>query len=82
VTGVASGYIAERRCSATIHDDDPVRSAAMTTYPGEDDGLEATEVPATPHSAMDPDPGPLPEADAPDADAAGGTGPGNADPGF
>lgn len=53
----------------------------MTTYPGEDDGLAATEVPATPTSVFDPDSGGA-EADAGDAggfDASDG--PGNADSG-
>jgi hypothetical protein len=55
----------------------------MTTYPGEDDGLEAGEVPTTPRSVLDPDQGIGPEADAPDADAdADDGGPGNSDPGF
>jgi hypothetical protein len=55
----------------------------MSTYPGDDDGLEATEVPATPRSALDPDQGPGPEADAPDAgDDGGDGGPANSDPGF
>jgi hypothetical protein len=55
--------------------------ATMTTYPGDDDGLEATEVPVIPGSAMDPDEGPGPEADAPD-DGGDGVGPANSDPGF
>ena len=60
----------------------------MTTYPREDDGLEATEVPETPRSVFDPDRGDAPEADAPDAGDDGGAdggddgGPGNSDPGF
>jgi hypothetical protein len=53
----------------------------MTTAPGEDDGLEATEVPQTPASAFDPDQGAEAEAGSDaggfDADA----GPGNADSG-
>jgi hypothetical protein len=53
----------------------------MSTYPGEDDGLEATEVPTTPRSAFDPDQGPGPEADAPDADGDDAS-PANSDPGF
>jgi hypothetical protein len=53
----------------------------MTTYPGEDDGLEATEVPATPTSAFDPDPG-VAEAEGADAGGFGeAAGPGNADSG-
>jgi hypothetical protein len=56
----------------------------MTTYPGDDEGLEATEVPATARSVFDPDQGPDPEADAPDADSDEGDdgGPANSDPGF
>lgn len=56
----------------------------MTTYPGEDDGLEATEVPQTPTSVFDPDPGAPAEAEAEGADAGGfgeADGPGNADSG-
>ena len=55
----------------------------MTTHPGEDDGLEATEVPATPRSAFDPDQGPGSDAEA-DAPESGddGVGPANSDPGF
>ena len=55
----------------------------MTTYPGEDDGgLEATEVPATPTSAFDPDSGPGVEAEGADAGGFGAdAGPGNADSG-
>jgi hypothetical protein len=57
--------------------------AVMTTYPGEDDaGLEATEVPATPTSAFDPDQGPGVEAEGADAGGFGAdAGPGNADSG-
>ncbi len=57
----------------------------MSTHPGEDDGLEATEVPETPRSVFDPDRGDAPEADAPDAggdDGGDDGGPGNSDPGF
>jgi hypothetical protein len=60
----------------------------MTTYPGDDEGLEATEVPATARSAFDPDQGDAPEADdAPQADDAPDAGsedadPANSDPGF
>jgi hypothetical protein len=54
----------------------------MTAYPPED-GLEATEIPPTPGSALDPEYGtdvaPGPEADAPDA--GGDAGPANSDPG-
>src|SRR3954447_21911760 len=60
------------------------REIDMTTYPGEDDGLEATEVPATPSSAFDPDQGVAVEAEGADADAGGfgaADGPGNADSG-
>lgn len=53
----------------------------MTTYPGDDEGLEATEVPPTPRSALDPDQGPDPEADAPDG-GGDDAGPANSDPGF
>jgi hypothetical protein len=53
----------------------------MSTYPGDDEGLEATEVPATPRSAFDPDQGPGPEAEAPDA-GGDDVGPANSDPGF
>jgi hypothetical protein len=55
----------------------------MTTYPGEDEGMEATEIPATPTSAFDPDPGSPVEAEGA-ADAGGfgaAEGPGNADSG-
>ncbi|HVN13398.1 MAG TPA: hypothetical protein VMT69_14985 [Kineosporiaceae bacterium] len=56
----------------------------MTTHPDEDDGLEATEVPETAHSAFDPDEGEVAEADGPGADASDGgdAGVGNSDPGF
>ncbi|MGZ4603747.1 MAG: hypothetical protein ACXV0U_09140 [Kineosporiaceae bacterium] len=57
----------------------------MSTHSGEDDGLEATEVPETPRSVFDPDRGDAPEADAPDAggdDDGDDGGPGNSDPGF
>ena len=56
----------------------------MTTYPSDDEGLEATEVPTTPRSALDPDPGPDRDADAPDAadDGSYDGGPANSDPGF
>ena len=53
----------------------------MTTYPSDDEGLEATEVPTTPRSAFDPDPGPGPDADAPE-DGGEDRGPANSDPGF
>ena len=56
----------------------------MSTYPPEDGGLEATEVPQTPPSALDPDQGPAVEADAGFGDAGGfgeAAGPGNADSG-
>ena len=54
----------------------------MTTYPDEDDGLEATEVPQTPTSVFDPDPGTPAEAEGADAGGFGeADGPGNADSG-
>jgi hypothetical protein len=52
----------------------------MTTYPADEDGLEATEVAPTPRSGFDPDQGPGPEADAPDA-GTDDVGPANSDPG-
>jgi hypothetical protein len=52
----------------------------MTTYPGDDEGLEATEVPTTARSVMDPDQRTGPEAAATDADGDE-AGPGNSDPG-
>jgi hypothetical protein len=55
------------------------RSATMTTYPGDDEGLEATEVPMTARSAIDPDQGTGPETAA---DGGGDqAGPANSDPG-
>jgi hypothetical protein len=53
----------------------------MTTYPGEDEGLEATEIPPT-TSVLDPDPGGVAEADAGDGGGFGeAEGPANADSG-
>jgi hypothetical protein len=68
--------------SAGYDEDRTTREAAMTTYPGEDEGLEATEVPATPTSTFDPDPGAFAEAEGADAGGFGeADGPGNADSG-
>jgi hypothetical protein len=59
-----------------------MEEGAMTTNPGEDDGLEATEVPATPPSAFEPDQGGYAEAEGGDAGGFGeADGPGNADSG-
>jgi hypothetical protein len=68
--------------SAGYHEGRTTREAAMTTYPGEDEGMEATEIPATPTSAFDPDSGSPVEAEGADAGGFGeADGPGNADSG-